>query len=281
MVVAAGCLLSTQAARAAEPDESARAQTLAPYLRPSPVLAAVEPYWGAVLGTSCAAGTVAATVDEMRDAHGAKPYVIGMLGACTAVSVASYALPSDYQNRVVAATFLGTAGALVIPLVHFSDYVTPANRVTSFAYGGAYMAFGGMLLLDAALSRPVSLRTLSADADRLDAWGASLGQRELGRMERHLQRFHEGPLPRWSYGAMLLTAAVVAASPGFVDSTSRSDRKFAYIGGGLLALQGGLALTTALTAPRQYDEYRHALGKVNLAPVGPEGSLGLSLSGSF
>jgi hypothetical protein len=153
--------------------------------------------------------------------------------------------------------------------------------VTAFAFAGDFIAFGGIGLLDAALSRPVSLRTLSDDAQKLDAWGGTLGDRELGRMERDLRRLQESPIPRWSYGATHLLAGVVAVSPAFVSSTSQDDRELAYLAGGVLAMQSALAFTFAATAPKRYDDYLRALSSVQLAPVGPDGSLGVSLSGRF
>jgi hypothetical protein len=210
----------------------------------------------------------------------ARPYAAGVLGACSVLSVASYALPRDYRNDVVAFAFFGGLGGTLLVAMNATSHST-ASRVTLSAFAGSFMAFGGLRLLDASLSRPVVGSTLAGHATTLSERGNSLSAAELRRMEDDFRRAHQRPIPLWAYGASQMLSGVVAMSPAWVDATSARDRRSAYAFGALLLAQGALNVTLALTVPTPYDRYRDALATLELSPVGPEGSLGFSLSGRF
>lgn len=257
-----------------------RARVLARHIGPELNLTALEPYWGAASATLCAAGATAVALDT-TDRSDARPYAMGVLGACSVLSVASYALPRDYRNEVVAFAFFGGLGGTLLVAINASPPHSAASRVTLSAFAGSFMAFGSLRLLDAGLSRPVAGSTLVGHARTLAERGSSLSASELGRMEDDFRRAHQRPIPRWAYGASQMLSGVVAMSPAWLDATSARDRRAAYGFGALLLSQGALSFTLSLTVPSPYDRYIDALGTLELSPVGPDGSLGFSLGGTF
>jgi hypothetical protein len=252
---------------------------LARYIAPELALDGLEPYWGIASATLCAAGATTAALDD-REHYDSRPYLLGVLGTCSVLSLASYAMPRDYRSDVVALAFFGGLGGTLLVGMNASAHST-ASQVTLSAFGGSFIAYGGLRMLDAALLRPVAGSTLAGHARRLATGEDSLSPVELARMEQDFRRAHERPIPRWAFGASQMLAGVVAMSPAWVDSTSARDRFAAYAFGALLVGQDALGFTVAVTSPNRYSRYVEALRALELSPLGPEGSLGLSLSGQF
>jgi len=100
-------------------------------------------------------------------------------------------------------------------------------------------------------------------------------------MEADFRRAMVRPVPRWAYGAGLLTGGLVALGPAFVPSTSKNDRAIAVGLGAPLLLNGGIGLVISLAVPNGYRRYVHGLSGVQLTPLGPNNSAGLWASGSF
>ncbi len=130
--------------------------------------------------------------------------------------------------------------------------LTAAERVTLLGFAGGSMSLGTLRLLDALLQRPVSWTAMAADARELRAHGAGLSRAEVRRMEADFRRATVRPVPRWAYGAAMLTGGLVALSPAFAPSTSKKDRAFAAALGAPLLLTAGIGLVLSLAVPDGY-----------------------------
>jgi len=126
-------------ARAAEPAEPAepkgderRERILKDHLDQVSGLAFLQPYAGATVGGLCVLGAGALAVGDLDSAEEARWPAVGATAACAAGSFASYLAPLDYQAPIVTASLTTGLALDMILATHFSDYVTPAIRVSMF-----------------------------------------------------------------------------------------------------------------------------------------------------
>jgi hypothetical protein len=122
---------------------------------------------------------------------------------------------------------------------------------------------------------------MAEDARQLRADGGTLPAAQVRRMEADYRRATVRPVPRWAYGAAMLAGGVVALSPAFMPSTSKSDRYFAGAFSAIMFINGGINLALALTVPDGYQRYARALSGVQLTPIGPANAAGLWAQGTF
>jgi hypothetical protein len=285
-VFAASLISTPQSALAADPPlpggaEEKRLGLLAENLERTSDLAAIEPYLPAIGGTLCATAAVGLALSETNKLHVPNAALVPPLAACTAASFGSYVLPREYQGSVVAFSVLM---ALPTPLAMdavANPELTAAERVTLLGFAGGYMSLGTLRLLDALLQRPVSWTAMATDAHELRAHGAGLSRAEVQRMEADFHRAMVRPVPRWAYGAGLLTGGLVALSPAFVLSSSKKDRAMAAALSAPLLLTAGIDLVFSLAVPDGYQRYVHGLSRVQLTPLGPNSSAGLWATGGF
>jgi hypothetical protein len=245
-------------------------------------LAFLQPYAGATVGGLCALGAGALAFGDLDTAEDARWPAVGATAACAAGGFASYLAPVDHQAPIVTASLTTGLALDMILLTHFSDYATPAIRVTMFGFSGGMAALGILGLVDSALRPPLSSVRLRAHAQALAARGKSLTRAELARMEADLELFSNRPIPRWAYGAALFTGGLVAFTPVFFDSSSEDDKDIALATG--LAVSGiGIFSVTGALLSRDfgYPSYVKALKAVDLTPIGPHGSTGLWATGAF
>jgi len=283
---AAAVISMAKSARAAEPPpprsvEEKRLPLLAETLDGTSGLAVIEPYLPAIGGTLCAAGAVGLAAAETNELHVSKAALVTPLAACTVASFGSYALPREYQGSVVAFSVLGAGAAPLAIDAVANPELTSAERVSLLGFAGGYMSLGMLRLLDALLQRPVSWTAMAADVREIHGHGADLSRAEVRRMEADLRRATVRPVPRWAYGAAMLTGGLVALSPAFVPSTAKEDRAIAAGLSLPLLLTGSTGLILSLTIPRGYERYVQGLSRLQLTPVGPNNSAGLWASGSF
>jgi hypothetical protein len=125
-------------------------------------------------------------------------------------------------------------------------------------------------LLDALLQRPVSWTAMAADAREGRAHGADLSPAEVRRMEADFRRGTVRPVPRWAYGAAMLTGGLVTLSPAFLPTTSKEDRAMAAVFSLPLLLTGSTGLVISLTVPDGYRHYVQGLSRVQLTALGPK-----------
>lgn len=149
---------------------------------------------------------------------------------------------------------------------------------------GGVLGMAGLGALDIAFQRPVSATTFARDRVELRRGGQAVTPAMAARFEEHMGlagRRPRRPIPGWLYGLSLAAGGVVAFTPVFSSETSQPDRKLA-IGFGVAMFGGGVYTPTlALLGTDGYTQYSTALRRLDLLPIGPAGSAGLSLAGAF
>ncbi|MFC1643071.1 hypothetical protein ACFL5O_10380, partial [Myxococcota bacterium] len=111
--------------------------------------------------------------------------------------------------------------------------------------------------------------------------GKSLSSKELREMEQSLA-LTERPIPRWVFPLVLFAGGTAAAAPALVKGTSDGDRQGVMLFSSIMLIGAVSGVATALTTQGTgYPAYVEALRKVRLAPLGPNGTAGVSLSGVF
>jgi hypothetical protein len=91
----------------------------------------------------------------------------------------------------------------------------------------------------------------------------------------------ERPIPLWLSPLVLMGGAVAAAAPALSQNTSRDDRQVCLVFSSGMLVAASSALVPALINEGHYRAYRSALNGLSLAPLGPQGSAGMTLTGSF
>jgi hypothetical protein len=196
------------------------------------------------------------------------------------VSFAAYAVHEDYRLATV-------DGALALLIVgtgagfYASSNASSTVRFSSAAILGTGLVYGGLVIADASMQRPISAASLARHHERLERRGDQVGDAELAAMERDFARTVR-PIPRWVFPLTLAVGGITAAAPVFSNDTSSDDRTLALVLGNLLITPAVASILPLVTSDRTgYRSYEQALRNLQLTPVGPASSLGMTVSGRF
>jgi len=281
----AGSVCQALPAAAAEPSgapvEPKRVRVLDEYLGVHAATAFLEPYEGAVVGTLSLGGAVALAVGDLGESPRGRWPAVASLGVAGAGAFATYLLPVDYRPRLnLTAALVGLPTAFMF-MVALSDNASPATRVTVFGAMGGMLGMAGLGVLDIGLQRPVSATTFGRDQVELRRAGQAVTPAMAARFEEHMRLAGRRPIPGWLYGLSLAAGGVVAFSPVFSSETSHPDKKLAMGFGIGMFVAGAYTSTLALISTDGYTQYSTALRRLELVPIGPAGSPGVSLAGAF
>jgi hypothetical protein len=270
-----------QAQSSKEATMPARRALLRDYLEPHRERAVVVRYVPAVVGVATLGlgiGIAAGGIGE--DPSGRSRWVFaGAYGATSAVSFASYALSADYRlsgfDAAMGLLVVGTGAGFFV-----SSRASDTVRFSCAAIMGTGVLYEGLVIADAALSRPVSSATLAGHLERLER-GDAISDAELARMERDFARTVR-PIPRWAFAMTLGVGGLVTASPVFFADTSEDDKATSVVLGVMLLTPAMASIVPLVMSDRNsYTAYQRALRNLRITPQGPAGSTGLTLSGLF
>lgn len=258
--------------------ESARRSILAEHLESgggSPFLA----QWGpGIVGTLYLGGAVAIAASAEGNRHADRERVwFGSAVGLSAVSFGGYLLPGRYRSAAVVADIglLGAASGLGLALL---PRATPRFQVMMLSMGGASLAYTTLSVVDAALKPPPDPVLLDRYRHQLES-SEAISPTELAAIEREFALTRR-PVPRitGSFVALAGTAGILTAA--FWPGGTKDE---ALLGVGLAAPTVVPLVISFSTSgrPWAFDAYNDSLRNVRLAPIGPEGSAGLSLSGRF
>ncbi len=268
-------------AEPAGPSETVvRAGLLREYLEPKASQAGVERYGGAVMGTIFAGLGIAAAMSEFEDSSGRARWVaLGTAGAASALSFSTYLLPAEYRLPVLSTTLLASTAGMFGTL-YASDRSTPVTRWALGSIMTTIAAGTGLSLLDMMLQPGVSAQTLARHLERLERDPDSLSPEELRQMERDFALTLR-PVPRWVHPTLLFTGSVIAGLPALDSRNSKDDRVMAMLLSSILMGPALIGIALHVGREEPYNAYLNALRNVHLAPLGPNGSAGLSLGWYF
>jgi hypothetical protein len=224
-------------------------------------------------------GVGAAAAEFDGDDNGRQKWTtVGLAGGIAAASFSSYLVPDDYRRPV-----LESLSGLVVMSGGTSLYLSDRNSAwTRFTFGtmiATGTAMVGLVALDSTLERPSSARVLERHAERLRRGGASVSPAEKLQMERDLA-LTVRPIPRWVSPAVLALGASVAATPVFSKGASADDKAVATVVPSSMLFASGVGFAASFIKPA-YRGYLLDLRRWDLAPFGPVGSVGLTLSGAL
>lgn len=265
------------------PEETRIRQTLlTEHLKEPARMASPDRYLGAIAGTVyLGLGVSLAVADFNEEGSSRQKWLsVGIAGGLAGLSFSSYLVP-DHARRPVLASLAPLSIAGLGAAFYGSD---DASAATRFTFGSMMVTGGvmeGLVLLDAALRRPLSGLRLERHLERLQRSGATLSGRELREIELELA-LTERPIPLWVSPLVLIGGSLAAAAPAVVKSTSGDDRAVCLVFSSAMLVGASSALVSALVSERGgYRAYRDALSGARLAPLGPQGSAGVTLVGSF
>lgn len=200
---------------------------------------------------------------------------LGVLGVLDGVA---FALPEETQWALndfqMSFMFMGLGIALQGAFGR-----TTANRVTTGAIFGSGLALGTMELLDLH-ERQQARRSLGPTLTRIRG-GSPLGAAELAVAEQAVRHASHSSAHLLGLGGVLALGGIVAGAPALVGNASSPERNFSKVVA-LCQLSVATLVTSvwALSGSR-YDRYVKTLQSVDLAPLGPQGSVGGMLRGTF
>jgi hypothetical protein len=250
------------------------------YLKDPARAAPVERYLPAVLGTVFLATSVGLAAADFNEEISVRQRwaTVGLVGALAGLSFSAYLAP-DRARRPLLSSVSAMAVAGGGAAFYGSDEATSATRFTfgSMMLTGAIME--GLVLADAAMRPAPSARQLERHRERLES-STSFSDDDLRAAEAELA-LTERPIPLWLSPLVLMGGAVAAAAPALSPSTSRDDRQVCLVFSSGMLVAASSALVPALINEGHYRAYRRALNGLSLAPLGPQGSAGMTLAGSF
>jgi hypothetical protein len=283
LLVSLVSLVSSAAQAQSGKDGSAavRRALLRDYLEPHRGRASVARYAPAVFGAATLGLGIGIGVGGIgEDSSGRSRWILaGAYGATSAVSFASYALPADYRmsglDAALGLLLVGTGAGFFA-----SSRSTDTIRFSTAAIMGTGLVYEGLVISDAALSRPISSATLAGHLERLER-GDAISDAELARMERDFARTVR-PIPRWAFPLTLAVGGLVAASPVFFSDTSDDDKAVSAVFGVMLLTPAMASIVPLVVSDRNsYTAYQRALRNLRITPLGPAGSTGVTVSGAF
>jgi hypothetical protein len=266
----------------AEEERRVRRTLLMEHLKEPARMASPDRYLGAIVGTVYLGLGVGLAVADFNEEESSRQkwLSVGIAGGLAGLAFSSYLVP-DHARRPVLASLAPLSIAGLGAVFYGSD---DASAATRFTFGSMMVTGGvmeGLVLLDAALRRPPSGLRLERHLERLRRSGASLSNQDLREIEGELA-LTERPIPLWVSPLVLTGGAIAAAAPALAESTSSDDRAVCLVFSSGMLVGASSALVSALMSERGgYRGYREGLRGMGLAPVGPRGSAGVTLVGSF
>ena len=270
-----------QVTAGAEDTRKARALLLRQHLPHAAGAAGGDRYLGAILGTVYVGlGVGVAAADFNEDPSGRQRWAtIGIAGGLALVSFSSYVVP-DHLRRPVLESLGGLTLAGFGASFLFNAHNTAATRFTFGSMIATGAVLQGLVILDAALQEPWNARKLETWLQRLES-GESLSDAEFRRVE-HDFALTVRPVPRWVFPLVMMGGGVAAAAPALASGTSHDDRQLALLFSSLMFVAAASSLAPALSGSQSgYRAYLRALKGMQLAPIGPVGSAGLTLRANF
>jgi hypothetical protein len=257
-----------------------RSDLLKKYLAREGSAAVLETYGGLGVSVLAAGGIAAVIVNKVGTYEPSQPFFwseIASIGGMGLLGASTYLVPDEARMPILTAMGAGLLPA-AYALYFYQQYaMTPTQKFSAGAIVGTGLAAASLILIDLAFGPRVSHKRLSAHLDRLKS-GAT--PEEIRTIERDFAKT-ERPVPSWVLPGILAVGALTAASPAVFAKTVE-DKQYALLMGSLLFTPGVVGLAFSLFANRQgYEGYRSALEKLQLAPVGPRGTAGVTLSVSF
>ncbi|WP_437877146.1 hypothetical protein [Sorangium sp. So ce513] len=192
--------------------------------------------------------------------------------------IAAFAAPETYRIQV-----LGTAGLLSqgsLWLGFALDDSRTFSRTTPIALSAGYYLSGALSGLNLALSDYTPVSRLRADHALVatPAWRARLTGAQVAGIERDLLGTAPA-IPNWAIYLPIALGGLAAAAPA-LDSELPAEQRLTGVTLGLLTSMWSFAMMDVDHPAQAYQRDLRRAG-LGLAPSGPEGTAGLTVSGEL
>ncbi|KYF52026.1 hypothetical protein BE08_44830 [Sorangium cellulosum] len=198
--------------------------------------------------------------------------------ALLAGGIAALAAPETYRLQILGTAGLLSQGSLWLGFaLHDSRTL---SRMTPIALSAGYYVSGALSGLNLALSDYTPVSRLRADHALVatPAWRARLTGAQVAGIERDLLGTAPA-IPNWAIYLPLALGGVAAAAP-VLDSELPTEQRLTGVTLGLLTAMWSLAMMDVDHPAQAYQRDLRRAG-LSLAPSGPEGTAGLTVSGKF
>ncbi|WP_433933564.1 hypothetical protein AB3662_04310 [Sorangium cellulosum] len=189
-----------------------------------------------------------------------------------------FAAPETYRRGTLATAGLLSQGSLWLGFALLDSDMLP--RMTPFALSAGYYLSGALSGLNLALSSYTPVSRLRADHALVatPAWRARLSGAQVASIERDLLGTAPA-IPSWAIHLPVALGGVAAALPA-LDSDLPDTQRFMGVTTGLLTCVWSFAMLQLDHPAQSYQQDLRRAGLI-LAPSGPEGAAGLTVSGEF
>ncbi|WP_437902821.1 hypothetical protein WME95_30210 [Sorangium sp. So ce327] len=193
--------------------------------------------------------------------------------------IAALAAPEAYRRDTLGAAAQLSQGSFWLGLAFFTD--SGLARATPIALSSGYYVSGLLSGLNLALSHYTPASRLRADHALVATpeWRARLSAAQIASIERDLLATAPA-IPSWAIYLPVALGGVAATAPAW-DGDLPAERRMLSLTSGLLASVWSLAAMFDPEHPAQ--SYQRDLRRAGLqvAPSGPGGNMGLTVSGKF
>ncbi|WP_437288918.1 hypothetical protein [Sorangium sp. So ce406] len=189
-----------------------------------------------------------------------------------------FAAPEAYRRGTMATAGLLSQGSLWLGFALLDSDMLP--RMTPVALSAGYYVSGALSGLNLALSDYTPVSRLRADHALVatPAWRARLSGAQVAGIERDLLGTAPA-IPSWAIHLPVALGGVAAALPA-LDSDLPDAQRFTGVTTGLLTCVWSVAMLDVDHPAQSYLQDLRRAG-LSLAPSGPEGAAGLTVSGEF
>ncbi|WP_437781706.1 hypothetical protein [Sorangium sp. So ce1097] len=232
---------------------------------------------GGIFGGIGAVSLAGAIVAEELDTPRRIAWATGS-ASLLAGGIAAFAAPETYRIQV-----LGTAGLLSQGSVWLGfalDDSRTLSRMTPIALSAGYYLSGALSGLNLALSDYTPVSRLRADHALVatPTWRARLTGAQVAGIERDLLGTAPA-IPNWAIYLPIALGGFAAAAP-VLDSELPTEQRLWGVTLGLLTSVWSLAMMDVDHPAHAYQRDLRRAG-LSVAPSGPEGTAGLTVSGEF
>ncbi|WP_437937548.1 hypothetical protein [Sorangium sp. So ce341] len=212
---------------------------------------------------------------------GAPPLIAFASGSATLLAggLATLAVPETYRLNTLTATALLSQGSVWLGLAFLED--DPFARLTPVALSAGCYAAGLLSGLNLALSDYTPVSRLREDHALVatPAWRARLSGAQIASIERDLLGTAPA-IPSWAIYLPVALGSVAATVPA-LDGDLPAEQRMWSLALGLLNATWSLAAMFEREHPAQSYERDLRRAGLRAAPSGPDGSAGLTVSGTF